>query len=552
MKRPTLTPVVSLLALLISIGAHAQPADLVIENARIWSDGRDDLAPFAAIRDGRFVHVGRRDDSLIGPDTTILDAAGRVVIPGLIDSHVHLLSGGASLSAIQLRDATSKQDFIRRVADWADTLQPGQWILGGRYSTESWASREQPTKDWLDLVTGDHPAWLSRMDGHSGLANSIALALAGITREGPTDPEGGVIDRDPTTNEPTGILRESAMGLVTRHIPPTAEQDRAQNLKRAMHHANANGITAVTELPGGASLSVYESLADAGQLTCRLYLYPAARDDALLSIRRFRAVPHWLQINGIKSYMDGSLGSRTAYMREPFLNNEPSRPDWRGLLADGVADGTFIANAYAARDADLQIIAHAIGDQANHYLIETLDAVYADALPDARCRSEHAQHLLPGDIERFATLGVIASMQPFHKADDGRYAEEYIGEARCRSSYAYRSLLDAGVVLCFGSDWPVVTINPFLGIEAAVTGRTLDGKLWQTQENITVEEALRCYTSTAAYAMFAENEIGRIAPGYRADFVILNASPFDPDPDFSAMAPVATYIEGRLVYDGLR
>jgi len=524
-------------------------ADLVIDNARIWSDGLEAPVTFAAIQDGRFIHVGDPDGNLVGPQTERIDAGGRIVIPGLIDSHVHMLSGGQSLAAIQLRQATSKADFIQRVDEWVADLENGQWIVGGRYSTESWESPEQPTKDWLDIVTGDHPAFLSRMDGHSGLANSEALRRAGITRDGPPNPEGGVIDRD-EHGEPTGILRESAMGLVTRLIPRDTYETRIAAVKRAMAHANANGVTAVCDIPGFASLGLYEGLRK-DDVTCRLMLYPTTADvaDSADTLKSFRAIPALVEVRGFKAYMDGSLGSRTAYMREPFLNNEPGREAWRGLLADGVADGQFMRNAYAARETDLQTIAHAIGDQANHLLLETLDAVYWAGLRDARARSEHAQHLLPQDIQRFAELGVIASMQPYHKADDGRYAEDYIGEERCRSSYAFRSLIDAGATLVFGSDWPVVTINPFLGIEAAVTGKTLDGKLWQTQECISVAEALRCYTSEAAYAMFMEDEIGRIAPGYRADFVILSADPFADQVDWAKMEAVTTYVEGRRVYE---
>jgi predicted amidohydrolase YtcJ len=242
------------------------------------------------------------------------------------------------------------------------------------------------------------------------------------------------------------------------------------------------------------------------------------------------------------------MGSRTAYMREPFLGNTPDRPHWRGLLRDGIEDGRFERNVAAAHALGLQSIAHAIGDEGNHTLLNVLEAVYAEDLAAARCRGEHAQHLLPQDIPRFGRLGVIASMQPYHKADDGRYAESFIGAERSRWSYAYKSLLDTGAVLAFGSDWPVVTLDPFLGMEAAVTGRTLDGRHWQTQESIPVTEALRCYTSRGAYAVFADNEIGRIAPGYRADFLILNRSPFAADVQWSEIRPLRVFVEGRLAH----
>jgi predicted amidohydrolase YtcJ len=536
--------------LLFAFCTAATPADLVVENARIWSDGVVGFAEFAAVRDGRFVYVGRRDESLIGPTTQRINAGGRVVLPGLIDAHIHMLGGGTQLSRLALRDATDKGDFIRRVAEWADRLPPGRWILGGRWSTESWSDPTQPAREWVDAVTGDRPLYLTRMDGHSALANSEALHLAGITKDGPPNPEGGVIERDPTTGEPTGVLRESAMDLVARLIPPPTIDEKVEALKRAMAEATRHGITAVGDIPELGDLPAYERLA-AEDLPVRFFLYPYADDwpEAIKVVRAFRGKPSWVEIKGLKAYIDGSLGSRTAYMRSPYLNNEPGKEDWRGLLREGIADGRFARNAAAAKRAGLQTIAHAIGDEANHVLLDTLARTYPD-VRTARCRSEHAQHLLPEDISRFGQMGVIASMQPFHKADDGRYAEQYIGPQRCRSSYAFKSLLDAGAVVAFGSDWPVVTLNPLLGVEAAVTGRTLDGKRWQPQENLTVGEALRCYTSRAAYALFADDQIGRIAVGQRADFVILNGSPFDPDCDFSTIHPVAVFVEGRLVLSG--
>jgi len=530
--------------------AVAPPADLVIDNARIWSDGLAGFEPFAAVRDGRFVYVGNRDEAWIGPGTQVLDAAGRIVIPGLIDSHVHMLGGGANLAQIQLRDVADKEEFIRSVAQWSNDVRPGKWILGGRWSVESWLSPESPTKEWIDSVTGDRPLFLSRMDGHSALVNSAALRLAGITKDGPEDPVGGVIDRDPQTGEPTGILRESAMHLVSRFIPESSDDDKVEALRAAMQHALNHGITAVSDIPSMGDLPAYERLAADDGLPMRLFLYPTADEweSAASRVRRFSGRPGWIEVHGFKAYLDGSLGSRTAMMRMPFSANRPDQPNWRGLFAEGVEDGTFARNLAAARQAGMQVIVHAIGDEANHFLLNSLTAEFPD-LRAARCRSEHTQHLLPEDIQRFGDLGVIASMQPYHKADDGRYAEAIIGPERSKSSYAYKSLLDAGAVLAFGSDWPVVSIDPFLGIEAAVTGRTLAGEVWQPQENITVAEALRCYTSRAAYALGKDDELGRIAPGYRADFVILNASPFDLIPDWSAIKPAVVYVEGVLRHE---
>jgi predicted amidohydrolase YtcJ len=539
-----------LTALLITVAsATTQPADIVINNARIWSDGLVSFAESAAVRDGRFVHVGAPIDDLVGPGTNVIDAAGRVVIPGLIDSHVHMLGGGSGLMQLQLRDARDKSDFIQRVADWTADLEPGQWVRGGRWSTESWRRPEQPVKEWIDAVTGDHPVYLPRMDGHSVLVNSAALRQAGITNDTPPDPAGGIIDRDPQTGEPTGILRESAMGIVAGFIPEPSPDERLAALRRAMKEANRHGVTGVADIPDVGDLPVYEALAR-GSMSVRFILYPTARDwaDAAGRVASFRGRRGWVEIRGLKTYLDGSLGSRTAYMHDPFHGNEPAREDWRGLLREDALGNRLRDNLAAAHGAGLQTIAHAIGDEANHVLLDTLEEVYGEDLLAARCRSEHTQHLRPEDVARFGRLGVIASMQPLHKADDGRYAEAYLGDDRCKSSYTYKSLLDTGAIVVFGSDWPVVSINPFLGVEAAVTGRTLDGVPWQIQENITIAEALRCYTSRAAWGSFFEQEVGRIAPGLRADFVILDRSPFDEGVDWAAVAPAAVYVEGKLVY----
>jgi hypothetical protein len=538
----------ALASLLIATAAAAEPADLVVENARLWSDGLAGFAEFAAVRSGRFVHVGARDESLIGPATQRVDAAGRVVVPGLIDAHIHMLNGGFQESRLRLRDAASREEFAARVAEWAQALPPGAWILGGRWSTEGWADPSPPVKEWIDAASAGHPLYLPRMDGHSALVNSTALHRAGITASGPPDPPGGVIDRD-ASGAPTGILRESAMALVSRHIPPPTDEEKLAALAVAAKVALRSGITAVGDIASIDDAAAYQRLANAGP-GLRHYVYLTAADwqAGAAVFHRFRPRAGWVELRGFKTYIDGSLGSRTAYMHEPYLANEPGRGTWRGLLRESAEGDLLRCNLESARDLGVQAIAHAIGDEANHLLLDTLESVYGARLSPARPRSEHAQHLLPEDIERFGRLGVIASMQPYHKADDGRYAESYIGPERSRSSYAFRSLLDAGAVVAFGSDWPVVTLDPFKGIQAAVTGKTLDGKAWQPQETISADEALRCYTSRAAYALFAESELGRIAPDYRADFVILSASPFDPLVRWDALRPAAVFIEGRQAY----
>ncbi|MCK4873195.1 MAG: amidohydrolase [Phycisphaerales bacterium] len=520
-------------------------ADLVVENARIWSDGCGGFARFAAVKAGRFIHVGERDDALITSYTQRVDAGGRIVIPGIIDCHAHMIAGGRSLGQLLLDRAKDKDQFISSVAEYAGTQPVGSWILGWGWSVDGWDDPTPPTRAWIDDACGNRPALLRRMDIHSAVANSVALDMAGITRDGPPDPRGGVIDRDPATGEPTGMLREAAVELIDALIPKPTPDDEKQALRRAMHHAVAHGVTTVGDVALIEELPVYEAVA-ADEPICRLRVYAIVDDWAAGAdaVRSFSGRAGWIESAGLKAFVDGSLGSRTAYMTKPYLPSDTGEDHGRGVLTAAMANDGLRRMVRAARRAGLQPMIHAIGDAANHLLLDTYEEVYAGQA-DARCRTEHAQHLLADDIARFGELGVIASMQPLHKAYDAAYVESLIGEARCELTYAFRSLLDAGAPLAFGSDWPVVSIDPFLGIEAAVTGKTIDGTIWRDEQSITVAEALRAYTSGAAYALRAEHDLGRIAPGYRADFVVLNESPFDPAPDWSQMQPVAVYIGGR-------
>ncbi len=534
-------------SLVLATVLSVSPADLVIENAMIWSDGQTGFAEFAAITDGEFIYVGDHDESYIGASTQRVNARGRVVIPGLIDSHVHMIGGGGSLNQIHLRDAKNKTDFIARLKKWGTDHPEQQWITGGRWSTESWDDKTEPTKHWLDEAIPDRPVYLSRMDGHSAVANSMALNLAGVTKD-TKDPDGGRIVRDPQTGEPMGILRETAKGFVGRLVPGKSRSELVADLKAAMRHANSLGITSMSAITSTGSFAVYYQVADEGDQTVRFGMYPSLYSGNIARTKQnFKTVPYWLELKGVKVHMDGTLGSRTAFMREPFNNNPADGRDNVGLLMPQAKDGTIQRIARDCAENGLQLIGHAIGDMANHNLIEFFKEAWDDVRA-ARPRLEHAQHLLAEDIPEIGRLGIITSYQPFHKADDGRYAEDYIGAQRSKSSYAYKDILNAGGVLAFGSDWSVVTLNPFLGIEAAVTGKTLAGNFWQTQNNISVMEALRGYTSSAAYAMFWEDKVGKIAPGFKADFVVLNTSPFGASPDWANMKPVATYVDGKKVF----
>ncbi len=523
---------------------------LIVVNARLWTADPDrPTAEAMTVRDGLIVAVGTRAEAERAcPGAEILDCGGRRVTPGLIDSHLHLVSGGASLGRLAMRDLADRRAFVDAVAARARQVRPGGWLLGRGWSTDSWANPSTPTRDWIDPVTGDVPALLHRMDGHCALANTAALRLAGIDRADVPDPPGGAIERD-AAGRPTGILKESAIELVAARVPPAGLEEQVTDSLAAMREANRFGVTAVATMSEWADVAALQRVHADGRDTLRVAVYVMEADWTAF-VDRVRAMPvrdDRLWIAGFKAFVDGSLGSRTAYMREPFAD----RPDTRGLLSDTMlAPGRMSANLDAADAAGLQSAIHAIGDEANHLLLN----LYADLAArrgarDRRQRIEHAQHLLPDDIPRFARQGVIASMQPFHKADDARYAEVAIGPRRCRSSYAFRDLLASGATLAFGSDWPVVTVNPMAGVHAAVTGRTLDGRTWMTHQNLTVEEALTGYTRGAAFALHRERRIGRLAPGMLADFTVFETDPLSVRPDDLAEVRVAsTYVGGRRVW----
>ncbi len=557
----------ALLAVLLPTSARAADtptADLVVVNARIWP-GPDytGAEPTAmAISGGLVAALGDNETikAHIGPATRVVDAAGRRVIPGLSDSHVHLISGGLGLAQVQLRDVPDRAAFVAAVAAEVRRLAPGEWVVGGRWSVDSWDDPSPPRRDWIDAVTGDRPALLTRMDGHQALANTAALKLAGIDANGPPDPKGGEIERDPVTREPTGILKEAAIGLVGRFEPAVSTERRYEALRRAMAHFNRFGITSVHDMAPPEDLPVYARAAREGLLTLRVHVYVNVSDWTihLDAVKRFKDPTGMVRVHGFKGFMDGSLGSRTAYMREPFADAAAAAVHPRGLL-DAMADPveSFVKNQVEVIDAaGLQMAVHAIGDEANHLMLRALETAQGHSgRRDARHRIEHAQHLLREDVAAFGRLGVVASMQPYHKADDGRYAGDALGEARSAWSYAFRPVLESGGVLAFGSDWPVVTCDPFAGIAVAVTGRTLgkdgglSGPVWMPQNSITPAQALAAYTLGPAWAVHEEREAGALAPGRRADFVVLSedllAIPAD---RLSEVRAVETYLGGRRVF----
>ncbi len=536
--------------------APAQTADLILVGGRVWvgptGPAVGAAAPTAlAVKGGRVLAVGSdaEIERLASRSTQRILLAGRRVVPGFMDSHTHFVSGGFELAGVQLRDAATPEEFARRIGEFA-ARRPGEWVLGGTWDHELWGG-ELPRRDWIDSLTPRTPVFVSRLDGHMGLANSRALALAGITRETP-DPPGGTIVRDPD-GQPTGILKDAAQALVERVIPPPSEAARDRALEAAARHALARGVTMVADMGSWEDLETYRRAQARGALPLRVYsVVPLAtwRRLADLVAREGRG-DHRLFWGGVKGFVDGSLGSTTAWFYEPYTD----APGSRGLV---VTDTTELWHWIVSADsAGLQVIVHAIGDRANDWLLDAYrDARSLNGPRDRRFRIEHAQHLGRSAIRRIAEQGVIASMQPYHAIDDGRWAEKRIGPERIRTTYAFRDLLDAGARLAFGSDWTVAPLDPLLGIYAAVTRRTIDGANpdgWVPQQKITVAEALTAYTASGAYANFLDGVLGTLEPGKYADLVVLSDDVFALAPeDLDQVRVDLTMVEGKVVFERAR
>jgi predicted amidohydrolase YtcJ len=526
------------------------PADLVVYG-RIWTgDSARPWAQAVAVEKDRIVAVG--DSAAIaprvGPATTVLRSGKGMVAPGFMDSHTHFIYGGFQLTSVELRDAASPAEFIARIKRFAARLRPGEWITGGDWDHERWPGTPLPERSWIDSVTPNNPVFVSRLDGHMALANSAALRLARVTRA-TQDILGGTIVRH-ASGEPTGILKDEAQGPVLAVIPVPSRSQSDSAVGRALAWAASKGVTAVADV----SVPWFEVAAlkrahARGALTTRVSVYVPLSDWRRMAdtVRANGPGDAWLRVAGVKGYVDGSLGSTTALFYQPYVD----APQTSGLLV--TPEDSLRQWIGGADSAGLQVAVHAIGERANGLLLDIYDSVAsAHGRRDRRFRIEHAQHLRRQDIGRLARSGIIASMQPYHAIDDGRWAEKRIGPERVKTTYAFRSLLQAGARLGFGSDWTVAPLEPVLGIYAAVTRRTLDGKHpegWIPAEKITVEEALRAYTAGGAYGSFAEKTRGKIAPGYLADLVLL-------DQDLTTIPPIsiqqvrvrATLVGGKIVY----
>jgi predicted amidohydrolase YtcJ len=536
----------------VTLAVSETKADAVIINAdiRTMNPGQP-RAEALAINGNRISAVGTNSEiqSMIGTKTNVIDAKGRLVVPGFNDSHVHFLDGGMGLSSVDLRDAQSPEEFVRRIGEFAKTLPKGRWILNGNWDHENWKPAILPTRQMIDSVTPDNPVFINRLDGHMALANSLALKLAGVDRE-TKDVEFGEIVKD-SKGDPTGVLKDAAMGYVNRVIPELSFEQKMEYIERASEYAASLGVTSVHDMSAGTDVGVYQELIRQGRLKTRIYAVSPLggwKRWENTGVRRGLG-NEMLRVGGLKGFADGSLGSTTALFFEPYLDS----PNTSGLASDEIP---FMYERVAGADrAGLQMMIHAIGDRGNDIVLGVYEKVIQEhGAADRRFRIEHAQHLNQEIIGRFARAGVVASMQPFHAIDDGRWAWKRLDSKRLEGTYAFRALLDSGVNVAFGTDWFVAPLNPMWSIFGAVTRRTLDGLNpggWIPAQKITVEETVRAYTVGSAYAEFQEDVKGQLKPGMLADIVILSDNIFTiPAEKIWDVTVIRTIVDGKTVFEG--
>jgi predicted amidohydrolase YtcJ len=544
--------IIALIGLSIFVSCvQRQTADRIYINAKIWTgDSANDRATAIAIKDSAIIYVGNDYSGYKSSSTQIIDVDGKMIVPGFIDNHTHFLGGGYQLASVNLRDAKSPQEFISTLKQYALDRNDNRWIQGGDWDHEAWGG-VLPTRNWIDSVTGNHPVFINRYDGHMALANSVALKMAGIDK-GTPNPPGGDIVRDPKTGEPTGVLRDDAMELLFKIVPLPAQNELDECLQRAVQHAFEHGVTQVHDMStygGWADMETYRKAHGNNKLDLRIYSFVPIRTWAKLDsfVKKEGWGDDMLRWGGLKGFVDGSLGSTTAWFYKPYLD----APTKTGLQ---VTDTNLLRKWILSADsAGLHIATHAIGDRANDYIL----SVYEEAEnkspgKDHRFRVEHAQHLTPMAIPRFAALHVIPSMQPYHAIDDGKWAFKRLDSARLKGTYAFKSLLKTGANVTFGSDWTVAPLDPIAGIYAAVTRRTLDDNNpngWFPDEKISVEQALKCYTANNAYAGFQEAKLGKLKVGMLADFIVISDDIFSIAPEkIRDIKVLRTIVNGKEVY----
>ena len=538
-------------------------ADVILAHGKVWTENpQQPEAQAVAIQGNRIVAVGG-DDAILkfaGPKTNIVDLKGRRVVPGFNDAHVHFYMGGDGLTSVHLHEASSPAEFRKLIADFAHTKKKGEWILNGNWDHEKWTPDQLPTHQLIDDATPDNPVFVNRSDGHMSLANALAMKLAGVDKN-TQDIPGGVIVRDADGN-PTGVFKDAAKSLIERLMPQPSREHIIASILAAQEYAAENGVTSVQDMgvytaqgveATVAVIRAYQILEKQGKLKIRISTHiplPEWRRDSGAGVMAAFG-DDMIRIGGLKSFADGSLGSTTAWFFAPYTD----APDTSGTPSEELLHPEEMYEHMRAADAaGLQIAVHAIGDRANSSILNQFERLEKENPSwDRRLRIEHAQHLLPADIPRFAQLRVIASVQPYHAIDDGRWADRRIGPERAKTTYAFRSLLDAKVVLAFGSDWFVAPISPLMGIYAATTRRTLDGKHpngWVPEQRISVPEAVHAYTIGSAYAAMEENIKGSLEPGKLADLAVLSDDIFHMDPVEIQNAKVdMTIFDGQVIFE---
>lgn len=545
------------LALVLPLAVRAQtrtPAELIVTNARVYTvDEARPSAQALAVKDGRFLFAGSEREvmALRGASTKVVDAGGRTVIPGMVDAHAHLLGLGEALQQVDLTGTRSYDEVVSRVAAAAKGQPAGRWIVGRGWDQNDWADTRFPTHDALTRALPNNPVYLTRVDGHAGLANAAAMRAAGVTASTP-DPRGGRIERG-ASNAPTGVFVDNAQGLVERVIPPPTREDRRKALRAAIAESHRYGLVGIHDAGESRStIDLMEEMAKAGELPFRLYVMISDDSTALAHYMaigpRSGLYDNHLWVRAIKLYADGALGSRGAALLEPYSDD----PRNNGLLVSAPAHIEAVAERALA--SGFQVATHAIGDRGNRVVLDAYEqALKARPTADHRFRVEHAQTLNHDDIPRFAQLGVIPSMQAVHQTSDMYWAGARLGLGRLLGAYAWRSLLNTGVVVPNGSDFPVEAVNPLFSFHAAVSREDADNWPtggWMPEQRMTRLEALESMTIWPAYAAFQEQIMGSITPGKLADFVILDRDIMTvPEQDILGTSVIATYIGGKAVYE---
>ncbi|KAM3379207.1 protein LONG AFTER FAR-RED 3 isoform X1 [Capsicum galapagoense] len=534
-------------------------ADLLVTNGTIYTS--DDILPFAdsmAIRNGRILRVGSYSftKALTRPWTKELNLDGKIVVPGFIDSHVHFIPGGLQMARVELRGVNTKDLFVDKIRKAVANVKQGSWLLGGGWNNDIWGG-DLPMASWIDSITPHNPVWLTRMDGHMGLANTLALTLAGISRIN-ENPDGGAIVRN-NDREPTGLLIDSAMKLVLPHIPDASVDERREALLRASDHALKRGVTTVVDFgryfPGSLPEYPWQDFSDvykwadlSGNMMTRVCLFfPMETWPRLVDLmsKSGRVLSQWIYLGGVKAFADGSLGSNSALFHEPYAD-DPNNYGLQVVDLDGLYNMTLSSDK-----SGLQVSIHAIGDRANELVLDMYASLASEKRNrDRRFRIEHAQHLAPGTVARFGELSLIASVQPDHLLDDADSATKKLGSERAdRGAYLFKSLMMNNAQLAFGSDWPVVDINPLKSIRTSMKRIPPRWeKAWIPSECLCLSDALKAYTISAAHACFLDKYVGSLSPGKYADFVVLSTSSWE-DLATEVSADVeATYVGGSKAY----